>query len=487
VADALVDIESIDPASGDGLARHGRQQVAVPHTIPGERVRIRLNPARTRRRSATLIEVVRPSPHRVSPRCTHFAPANAPPCGGCAWQHIAYDEQLRLKTDLLARLVRAAVPAAPAPQPMRAATPLDDPWHYRHKVHFVFGPLDSARHVDVARGRPLDVARGRPLDVARGRRGDVAMGHYARGSRQVVPVNECPVHDERGNAVAFALRDACLDNGAGRTLKSVAVRTARATSETMATIVVADTNDKRLRTASHAVLAGSAAPTSLHLNVHPKGDAFIFGRDTRRLAGPARVREEIAGVSFLISPTAFFQTNVRAAEILVELALDAIPEGAAVLDLYAGAGLFALPLAQREHHVIAIEESRLAVADGIASRELNRIPEERCRFIAVPVERARLPRADAVVLDPPREGCQARVLNDVFGAIAPKTAVYVSCNPEALARDLAVIVRHGYSVQSIQPVDMFPHTPHVEAVVVLRLRTSGSRSTTHAPRICTIV
>jgi 23S rRNA (uracil1939-C5)-methyltransferase len=205
----------------------------------------------------------------------------------------------------------------------------------------------------------------------------------------------------------------------------------------------------------------------LHLNLHPKGDAFIFGRDTRRLAGPARVREAIAGVSFLISPTAFFQTNVRAAEILVELALDAIPEGAAVLDLYAGAGLFALPLAQRGHHVIAIEENRLAVADGIASRELNHIPEERCRFIAVPVERARVPRADAVVLDPPREGCPARVLNEVFGAIAPKTAVYVSCNPEALARDLAIITRHGFAVRSIQPVDMFPHTAHVEAVVTL--------------------
>jgi 23S rRNA (uracil1939-C5)-methyltransferase len=294
------------------------------------------------------------------------------------------------------------------------------------------------------------------------------------------------VHDARGNAVAFALRDACVETGAGRTLKSVAVRVACATSETMATIVVTDTSDKRLRAAAHAVLKGNASPTSLHMNVHPKGDAFIFGRDTRRLAGPARAREVIAGVSFLISPTAFFQTNVRAAEILVERALDAIPEGAAILDLYAGAGLFALPLARRGHRVVAIEESRLAVADGIASRALNRIPEERCRFIAAPVEhalgvdthrpshrakptprRTRLPRADAVVLDPPREGCSARVLKEVFGTIAPETAVYISCNPEALARDLGVIVRHGYSVQSIQPVDMFPHTPHIEAVVVL--------------------
>lgn len=456
MTDALVDIESID-LSGDGIARLGRQRVAVPYTIPGERVRVRLTPARSSRQSATLVEVVRPSPHRVTPGCAHFAPRDGAACGGCSWQHIAYEEQLRLKTDLIARLVGAAVPNAPAPLPMRPATPVDDPWRYRHKVHFVFNALDSAR--------PLDFARGK---------GAIAMGHYARGTRQVVAVRECPVHDERGNAVAFALRDACLAHDAGRTLKSVAVRATRSKSETMATLVVTSIDDKRLRAAARSLLAGNAAPTSLHLNVHPKGDAFIFGPETRRLSGPARVREEIAGLSFLISPTAFFQTNVRAAEILVELTLDAIPEQADVLDLYAGAGLFALPLARRGHRVIAIEESRLAVADGIASRELNRIPEERCRFVARPVERARLPRVDAVVLDPPREGCDARVLKRVFGTIAPKTAVYVSCNPEALARDLSIVAPHGYAVESIQPVDMFPHTPHIEAVAVLHRTERGA-------------
>jgi 23S rRNA (uracil1939-C5)-methyltransferase len=328
---------------------------------------------------------------------------------------------------------------------MRAATPLDDPWRYRNKVHFVF---------------------------ADAREGGLVIGHYARGSRRVVAVDQCPVHDDRGNAIAFAFHKQCASARAGRTLKSVAVRVAPTTSETLATVVVTNTGDKALRTATAAMMNGGSAPTSLHINVHPKGDAYIFGSDTRRIAGPARIREDLAGVSFLISPTAFFQTNVRAAEELVRLVLAAVPEGSTVLDLYAGAGLFALPLARRGHRVVAVEENRAAVADGIASRELSRIAEDRCRFIAAPVERSvrRHTTVDAVVLDPPREGCSREVLNAVFGVMSPKTAVYVSCNPETLARDLAIISGRGYAVRSIQPVDMFPHTPHIEAVVVLERR-----------------
>lgn len=442
-----VDIESI-ALNGDGVARLGRTPLLVPFTIPGERVRVRLIAARAGARSATLVEILRASPHRVEPGCRHFGPAAEAgrTCGGCAWQHIAYPEQLRLKTDLVTRLVRARVPSAPAARPMLAATPLDDPWHFRNKVHFV---------------------------VERAHSGALTIGHYMRFSRRVVAVRECPVHDERGNVVAFALRDAC-QRADTREIKSIAVRAGYSRIETMATLVVATEADKRVRQASRRALAGPAAPTSLHVNVHPRGDAFIFGRDTRHIAGPERLREDVAGASFLISPTSFFQTNVRAAEILVDQVLAAIPRGAAVLDLYAGAGLFALPLALRGDTVVAIEENRAAVADGEASLRLSRVPDGRCRFIAKPVEaalgsRGRLAarRFDAVVLDPPREGCDPSLIERVFGERIAARAVYVSCDPESLARDLARIIAHGYAIESMQPVDMFPHTPHIETVVVL--------------------
>jgi 23S rRNA (uracil1939-C5)-methyltransferase len=444
VAELILDIDSLN-SSGDGVARHGRRTVTVPFTIPGERVRVTVEGSRDGL-SASLLEVVRASPHRIVPRCPHFGP-----CGGCSWQHIAYPHQLRLKTDLVSRLVQEAVPHAPRVRPMLAATALDDPWGYRAKVHFVFG------------------TSGRT-----GRRGGApVMGHYARGSRHVVPVYECPVHAERGNEVAFNLFDVYstigAQAGAAATLKSIAVRVSSSRQETMATLVVTGDTDKRLRAETRKALSEPWAPSSFHVNMHPKGDAFIFGRETRRIAGPERLREDLADTSFLISPTAFFQTNVKAAALLVRLVLESVPTAGTVLDLYAGAGLFALPLARRGQRVVAVEESAAAVADGEASRALNRIPVDRCRFIAKPLESlARLPVADCTILDPPRDGCRPSVIDAVFGERVPRLAVYVSCNPDTLARDLKRIASHRYAAESIQPVDMFPHTPHIETVVILK-------------------
>lgn len=450
--EADVDIDSL-AENGDGMTAIAGRRVRVPFAIPGERVRVRLDRLRRGDPTATLVAVLRPSPHRVLPRCQHFGPdprAGTGTCGGCAWQHIAYPEQLRLKTALVDRLVRAAV-RAPAARPMLPATALEAPWGYRQKVHFVFGTVRAGRRVRAV------------------------MGHYARGSRHVIPIDECPVHDERGNHLAFELGDrytraglGAADDSQGGTLRGLAVRVGHGTGELMATIVVSDAGDKRLRTATRAVMA-ARSDTAFHLNVHPRDDGYIFGRDTRTLQGADRLRESVGTVSYLVSPTAFFQTNVAAAELLVNLVVAAVPAGSRVLDLYAGAGLFALPLALAGHTVTAIEENRAAVADGIASARLNRIDERRCRFIARPAEDAVLaaPPADVVVLDPPREGCDPSVLDAVFRGIRPRTGIYVSCSPEALATDLAHIVACGYRVDSMQPVDMFPHTPHIETVVVV--------------------
>jgi len=182
------------------------------------------------------------------------------------------------------------------------------------------------------------------------------------------------------------------------------------------------------------------------------------------------MREEVAGSSLLMSPTAFFQTNVRAAEILVRLVSTAVPSQSRVIDLYAGSGLFAIPLAAAGREVIAVEENRSAVADGEAALKLNPTAQRGCRFIARRVEQAisGLRHADAVVLDPPREGCARRVLQEVFARMKPPTAIYVSCNPEALATDLGQIRAAGYVIASLQPVDMFPHTAHIETVAVLK-------------------
>ena len=447
----IVDIDAL-ATNGDGIATSNGRRLTVPFTIPGERVRIRVIERGRAPALVSLVEILRASPHRIMPRCRHFGLGAEPgvgPCGGCTWQHIAYPEQLRFKTELVDRLVRANVPDAPSVRPTLAATAVDQPWGYRHKVHFVFGNCDST----------------------------LTMGHYVRGSRRVIPVVECPVHDERGNAFAFCARDTFAAAGlraAGDergTLRSLAIRTGRRTSELMATLVVSHDRDRRVRIATRQ-LAERMRPTSLHVNLHDRDDAFIFGPATRHLSGSTRMREEVAGASLLMSPTAFFQTNVEAAELLVRLVLPAMSSAMRVLDLYAGSGLFAIPLAAAGHEVLAVEENRIAVADGEAALKLNKAARARCRFLASRVEAAvpSLREAEAVVLDPPREGCSASVLREVFGRLKPRRATYVSCNPEALGRDLPRICRYGYRVLSLQPVDMFPHTAHIETVAVLELK-----------------
>ena len=196
----------------------------------------------------------------------------------------------------------------------------------------------------------------------------------------------------------------------------------------------------------------------------------MVGEQTIKIDGASHVRENAVGAAFLISPTAFFQTNVVAATHLVRLVASAVGSSRRVLDLFSGSGLFSVSLAAGGAHVVAVEENRQAVKDAEANRRLNRIPEERLRLICAPVENA-LPRLsreafDAVVLDPPRDGCSSEVLSAVFARLAPGVAVYVSCNPDALARELPVIQDAGYRMISAQPVDMFPHTDHIEAVTV---------------------
>ncbi|PYS19575.1 MAG: hypothetical protein DMG11_31545 [Acidobacteria bacterium] len=201
----------------------------------------------------------------------------------------------------------------------------------------------------------------------------------------------------------------------------------------------------------------------------------MIGPDTIRIEGRSHVRETVGGLTYVISPAAFFQTNVRAAAVLQRCVTQGIngPDGrvARVLDLYCGSGLFSLPLAAAGARVTGIDENRQAIRDAETNVRLNRIPDGRVRFISARVEegltRAAREAWDAVILDPPRQGCPKPVLSAVFQDIAPPRAVYVSCNPDALAAELPAILNCGYCTERIEAVDMFPHTDHIETIVRL--------------------
>ena len=411
---------------------------------------------------------------RVVARCRHFGV-----CGGCDWQDVPYARQLdRKRREVEARLGAALGSRVPRVEPTLGTRAGADgmPWGFRQKAAFVL-----AAHPHHPR--------------------TLIVGHYARGSRRVVPIEECPVHSDRANRLALALceqlsraglrpafaRPRRSTSGVGRAgrerdgvLRHVVVRTSADEQEAVVMLVVTR-NDKALRTPLRAFAAHERL-TGLLVNVHARAGPLMVGPDTIRVAGREHVREARLPLAFLVSPAAFFQTNVDAAGVLLDHVLREAeasgPEGLArsrgrlrILDLYAGSGLFALPMAARGHDVTAVEENARAVRDGRANQRVNRIDSERVRFLCAAVEDA-LPRLeeralDLAVLDPPRQGCGPRVVQGVFHDLRPARAIYVSCDLDALARELPAIIDAGYRVARVQPIDMFPHTTHVETVVTL--------------------
>lgn len=466
------ELDALDPESGDAVGRVVLEDggwgpaVRVAGGLPGEKVRLVRAGGRAR-----LLSVVTASRHRVVPTCPH-----AGVCGGCAWQHLAYAEQLAWKRARVAELLGGGVNVLPTlaspggpPDLGGAAPPAGSdpaaPWGVRNKVHFVAGA---------------------------GGRGPT-LGHYQRGTQGLVPIDVCPIHDPRGNRLAFAARDALARQrvpgvderelargGAGPkfgAVRHVLARTSPTTGQALLTLVTTSDRVKGLREAVADLVARPGAPDGVHLNVHAGPGPLILGHEGRKLHGRERHLEEVAGTRWLVSSGAFFQTNVRAAALLVEAVLARIPaDGAPVLDLFAGCGLFSLPLARRGHRVLGVEESPSAVADAAASRRASELEEADVRVVRDRAEVAvrrllagalRFDDVRTVVIDPPRDGCAPGLLEDVLQGLRPARVLYVSCNPDALAADAARAARVGWRVVEAQPVDMFPQTPHIETVALL--------------------
>ena len=274
--------------------------------------------------------------------CKHFHV-----CGGCTLPGVPYAEQLARKRKELSRLLGIDVPPF-IPSPSESG--------FRSKVAFVFG--------------------------------NGVMGHYALGSQRIVPIDECPVHHERGNRIAFALRDR-LNRAriAPGILRHIVIRTTADGREASAMLVVTR-NDKSLRAPVKGLLASPERPDGFFVNIHTKPGPYMVGDETIKIDGRSHVKEVVNGVSYLVSPTAFFQTNVGAAEILVKLVLEELGKPRRVLDLYCGSGLFSLQIAKAGATVTAVEENRQAIADAEANVRFNRIPPGQIRFVSSRVEDA---------------------------------------------------------------------------------------------------
>ena len=430
---------------GNGVARLNGFVVFVRRGLPGDTVRARVTKVQRRHAEALVTEVVTAGTQRVDAPCAHY-----PACGGCRFQDLAYDAQSAAKEqwvrDSLERLAGLAEP------PLEPILPAASQFGYRNKMEYSFAQVED----------------GPTLGLHKAGRWD-----------EVLEIDRCWLTSDTGNAIRNRIRDwareerlQAYDQGTQEGyLRHLVVREGRNTGEALVQLVTAR-GERFDRERLIEVLRELPEVRSIHWSVNP-GVAEVTNLPTELLWGEEAIEEEIGGLRFRVRPNAFLQTNTEMAEQLYAVAaeLAGLTGGETVYDLYCGIGTIGLSLARSALTVWGVEISEESVACAIENAELNSIGN--AAFFAGNVGevllelRDRAGDPDVVVVDPPRAGLAGKALRRL-GEIGAPRVVYVSCNPTTLAGDTKRLAsEYGYRLVRAKPVDMFPHTPHVECVALL--------------------
>lgn len=371
---------------------------------------------------------------------------HAKKCGGCQYQGISYEEQLKKKQKqeekLLGRFGKV--------KPIKG---MENPYHYRNKVHAVFD---------------------------RDRKGNIISGTYEAKSHRVVPIESCMIEDEksqeiirtiRGMLKSFKIKTYDEDTGYGL-LRHVLVRRGFETNEIMVVLVVSSPVFPSKNNFVKALRKEHPEISTVVLNINDKRTSMVLGEREIVIYGKGFIRDRLCGCSFRISPKSFYQVNPVQTEILYKEAvrLAGLTGKERVIDAYCGIGTIGMVASKQAKEVIGIELNKDAVRDARINARENRITNisfyENDAGVFMESMAAQGETADVVFMDPPRAGSDEKFLSSVV-TLDPKRIVYISCNPETLARDLKYLVKKGYKVREIQPVDMFGFTEHVETVVLM--------------------
>ncbi len=470
----VVDSQLMEETAGGGFVPSGETAegedcpVVVKNTLPGQRVRFTVSKKRHGTAEGRLLEVVEKAPMELKiPYCEHYGA-----CGGCSYQTLPYEEQLKLKSGQALDLLTSVAPDAA--ERFEGIRPSPQQFGYRNKMEFTFG----------------DEYKDGPLALGLHRRG---------GMYDIVTVDHCRLVDEDFRKILFATQEYFRETGAPfyhrmrqeGYLRHLLVRKAVQTEEILVDLVT--TSQSAGMTASdkedpESVLLEGWKDTLLFLPLHGTlagilhttndrpADAVI-DEGTKILYGQDFFYEEILGLTFRITPFSFFQTNSLGAEVLYESARDFIREaleedgqdltGKTVFDLYSGTGTIAQMLAPASGRVVGVEIVEEAVEAARENAAANGLSN--CEFVVGDVLQVldELPqRPDFIVLDPPRDGVHPKALKKIVGYGVEKM-LYISCKPTSLQRDLKVFQESGYHIQRLCCVDMFPGTVHVETVVLL--------------------
>ncbi|HVW66242.1 MAG TPA: 23S rRNA (uracil(1939)-C(5))-methyltransferase RlmD [Candidatus Peribacteraceae bacterium] len=458
---------------GSGLAHIDGFSVFVAGTIPGQQVEIVITKTAPRFAEAKVKKVLRKAKDEIMPRCQHFHD-----CGGCTWQNLPYDRQLSYKEDIVRETLEHLTPADEAvrkqlPGRVLKIMPSPQVFHYRNKLEMSFG-FGSMR-VEEKNGKKIYFDENPTIGF-----------HQPEQWSTVLPIVECHLYDEQIGSLLSDVRrfmqDTKLPVHNPKThkglLRTLLLRRGIHTNEYMIAFVV---NAKKkeleplfqyfMRFAGRPGLASLLVIENTGLNDKPEQPVI------HTLVGKPSIRERLFDLEFDISPFSFFQTNTLGAEKLyqaISVGADLNPRDT-VLDAYCGMGTIGQYLARFCQKVVGIESHPSAIEDALKSSGKNRIGNiSFYKGRAEQILKDQLKPGgkysfDVVVVDPPRAGMHPHALESIIGH-SPKKIVYVSCNTATFARDLGELLKAGYELRTVQPVDMFPHTAHIETVSVLQKR-----------------
>jgi 23S rRNA (uracil1939-C5)-methyltransferase len=431
---------------GHGIGRCGAAVVFVQDVLPGERVEALVLRRVRHHWLARLERIVQSSPQRQRPPCIL-----ASRCGGCSLQHLQSEGQQQWKRHCVITSLERLAGLRPAVQPMVGA---------RMSLGY--------------RNRAI-------IPLERTERGEVRCGYYRRHSHRIVNLNHCPVLDARLDALVAPIKadlsatdwpvDRDCQQGGG--LRHLNLRIGQRTGEILLTLISSHDRLPGLTEQAQTWMERWPSLVGVGLNLQPQATNLLMGSETRIVAGRGYILERFANLSFRVTADTFFQVFVEQAERVVPFLLEVLqqvdPPGL-VVDAYCGNGSFSLPMAAAGWQVVGLELSCQAVRLAQHNARANGL-DDRCSFRSCDVAEGLaevLPMADVLFLDPPRRGLAPAVIRTVLEH-PPRRLVYLSCDPGSLARDLKDLVGSGlFTLMMVQPFDFFPHTSHVETLVVLR-------------------
>ncbi len=450
---------------GRGVSHQGGLAVFVEGALPGQKVKARVVRKRKGYAEARVLEVLRPSPDEVEARCRHFGE-----CGGCRFQNLSYEAQVAAKrAQVVESLEHIGGFSAPPVAPVITSP---ETFGYRNKMEYSFGRQRWVSSLEIENGT---------VDKPK----DFALGLHVRGRfDKILDIDECHLQSRLGSEILGFVRDFALKSGepAYTTAdhsgywRHLVIREGKKTGDLLLNVVTAGHKDHdSLVGRLHRKLVEAFPQITTMVHSVNRGKAQVAVGEERVLFGPGTIKEKIGPCTYQISASSFFQTNTRGAHLLydkvVEFANFRLED--LVFDLYAGAGTISIYIARHVGQVVGFE----LVADAIKDAQVNCGLNEtvNCTFVGGDLKdslRAReaiekIGKPDVLLIDPPRAGMHSSVLAQVQ-VLAPERIVYVSCNPTTFARDARVLCDAGYAFEQIQPVDMFPMTPHIELVCAMR-------------------